>query len=537
VYEKPIVTAASAKLLATTFTLPEVEVGDIIEYRYRRRHQPGYVFDSRWILSEDLFTSHAKFSLEPSRDLSLRWSWPRGLPTGTPAPVKQGSRIQLETHDIPAFVTEEYMPPADELRYRVDFIYTLDHYPDTDPVIFWNKYAKQANSRIDDFVGSSKAMQQAVAQIVATGDSPEAKLRRIYARVAQIRNISYERPKTEQEQEREGRTDARRAEDVWKKSAGDARQITWLFLALVRAAGIQAAPALVPTRDLYFFSPLIMNPNQLNSSLVIVQLDGKDLFLDPGVPFTPFGLLPWNETAVRILRLDKDGGGWLDTPLLVPASARIERKAVLKLTSEDVLEGKVTISYSGIEAAWRRLAQRDEDDTERKDYLESLVQDYIPSGIDAKLTNRPDWTGWDTPLVAEYTMSVPGWMAYAGKRGLLPVSVFGRSEEHAFEHASRTQPLYFNFPYQNDDDVTIELPRGWHVDSLPGARTVDHTVLSYNLAAENNNGSLHLTRTVRVDLMFLGVQYYDQLREFFQTVRTGDAQRIVITPGAATASR
>ena len=46
-----------------------------------------------------------------------------GLPTGT-APPEEGARvIRLETRDVPAFVSEEFMPPEDVMKFRVDFIY------------------------------------------------------------------------------------------------------------------------------------------------------------------------------------------------------------------------------------------------------------------------------------------------------------------------------------------------------------------------------------------------------------------------------
>jgi hypothetical protein len=51
------------KYVAKTFTLPDAQVGRIIEYRYISWTQ-YMVYDSRWILSEDLFTKDAKFSLK-----------------------------------------------------------------------------------------------------------------------------------------------------------------------------------------------------------------------------------------------------------------------------------------------------------------------------------------------------------------------------------------------------------------------------------------------------------------------------------------
>jgi hypothetical protein len=54
IYEKTIVKAKGVKYLAKTFTLPEVQVGSIIEYRYTHDIDPNFV--SAWILSDELFT-------------------------------------------------------------------------------------------------------------------------------------------------------------------------------------------------------------------------------------------------------------------------------------------------------------------------------------------------------------------------------------------------------------------------------------------------------------------------------------------------
>jgi hypothetical protein len=118
---------------------PDVQVGSIIEYRYRHDFQSGYVFNSHWILSQDLFTKDAKFSLDPYRAFELRYSWPIGLPTGTEGPKDERGKIRLESRDVPAFVTEEYMPPENELKFRVDFIYVSDSDPksEKDPDVFW----------------------------------------------------------------------------------------------------------------------------------------------------------------------------------------------------------------------------------------------------------------------------------------------------------------------------------------------------------------------------------------------------------------
>src|SRR2546423_13966703 len=104
------------------------------------------------------------------------------------------------------------------------------------------------------------------------------------------------------------------------------------------------------------------------------------------------------------------------------------------------LSVKLTFRYSVLEAAWRRLEERNEDDTDRKQFLEDQLKQTVPSGITVTLTNTPDWSGADEALVAEYDLKVPGWASSAGQRQLLRAGLFGNEDDRAFAHAIRTQP-------------------------------------------------------------------------------------------------
>jgi len=535
IYEKTIVKAKGIKYLAKTFTLSDVQVGSIIEYYYMKSWDRGLYFkEAHWILAEELYTRRAKFSLKPIPAFVLRWSWPVGLPQGTNPPKNENGMIHLETQNVPVFQIEDYMPPENELKMRVDFVYSEGN-TEKDPGKFWKNEGKSQFQRVEEFVGKRKAMEQAVAQIVAPNDTPEAKLQKIYARVQQMRNTSYEREKTEQEQKREKRKDTNNVEDVWKNGYGSGRQLTWLYLGLVRAAGVEAYPVLVSRRDEYFFNSGYMNPSQLNDNVVLIKSNGKDVYCDPGTIFTPYGLLPWAETAVTGLRLDKEGGSWVTTSLPPGSASLIERKANLKLTETGSLEGKLTVTFSGLEALWRRIEERNEDATNRKKFLEDQVKEYIPVGIEVDLTNKPDWGASSHNLVAEFDLKVPGWASGAGRRALLPVGLFGGPEKHVFEHANRVHPIYFPYPSEKADDLTIELPLGWQVNNLPPPQNLDAKAALYSLKAENNKGTLHLTRQLNMDLLMVDLKLYPTLRNFFQVVRTGDEQQIILQPGGVAA--
>lgn len=531
VFEKSLLKARALRVLTKTFTLPAVEPGCIIEYSYVLDLQHAYA--SHWILSADLFTKKAKFSLKPY-SVNIRWSW-HDLPPGAEPKEGPDKVIRMEASNIPAFQTEDFMPPPDELKSRVDFVYEAER-PENDPEQFWRRVDKERNDAIETFMGKRKAMEEAVAQIISPGDPPEIKLRKMYDRVSQIRNTSYELRKTEQEEKRDNEKVGTNVEDIWKRGYGDSRRLTLLYLALVRAAGFEAYACLVADRAHYFFDPKAMQRGELDMLVALVKLNGKELYFAPGEAFAPFGLLPWPETGVQGLRLDKDGGTWIRTTLPQSAESQIQRSAKLKLSEAGDLEGKVTVTYTGLEAMQRRLEARNEDDVERKKILEDNLKEQIPGVAELELTNHPDWAGTDTSLIAEMNIKISGWASSAGKRALLPVGFFSAHEKRVFEHANRVFPIYLEYPYQKVDDVTVELPAGWQVSSVPSPQTQDRHVVAYNINVERSSDAVHVIRKLNVDFLMLDQKYYTALRNFFQGVRTGDEEQILLQPRAATAS-
>jgi hypothetical protein len=74
-----------------------------------------------------------------------------------------------------------------------------------------------------------------------------------------------------------------------------------------------------------------------------VNLAGKDIYLDPGTRFCPYGYLRWIRTSTMGLKLDKKGG------VFVTASAAGYDKAITRRTAEMALDsdGNLKRSHHG----------------------------------------------------------------------------------------------------------------------------------------------------------------------------------------------
>ena len=139
------------------------------------------------------------------------------------------------------------MPPENQLKARVEFVYSYESF-ESDASKFWKKFGKKRNDELESFIGKRGSLDSVVAQIVSPGDTPEAKLLKIYARVQQLPNTSYQTQSAVLAKrhellatddigaERNQKRKIENAEEIWRQGYGNSKQLNWLYVALTRAA-------------------------------------------------------------------------------------------------------------------------------------------------------------------------------------------------------------------------------------------------------------------------------------------------------------
>ncbi len=355
---------------------------------------------------------------------------------------------------------EQYTLPEDVLKSRVGFFYTFGFWGGTTE-LFWRLQGKQRAEKEEKFIGKAKGVRRAVTRVISPNDPPEIKLRKLYARAQQVRNLGYERPRTEKEKKRGALKDNKSVEDVLKRGYGSPWDINRLLVALARAAGFDAAVVMLAAGDNRIFRKNLPDFGQLNAHVVQVRLGAKEVFLDPATLHCPFGFLSWGQAGVLGLRLEKDGGVFVKTPELVSADVVTERKATLQLDAAGTLQGTVAVVFRRQKALWRRLAAINEDEVGRREKLEEEVKGWLPEGATVELENVTGWEGSEEPLRAEFSVEIPNFTVTTGRRLLLPLGLFQVNEKHLFQHAKRVHSVYFGYPWQEKDEVTVQLPAGY----------------------------------------------------------------------------
>jgi hypothetical protein len=376
-------------------------------------------------------------------------------------------------------------------------------------------------------------VKQAAAEATAGATTSEEKLRKLYAYVQKLRNLSWERDKTEQEEKREKLKDNDDVGDVLRNGYGYSRQLNRLFAALARGAGFTAHDVLVGARDEVVFSKELPDSDQFSAEVVLVSADGKDLYFDPGTPHAEYGLLPWARTAVTGMRLKtKKEWEWVTTPDQPFSAALTSRTADLSLV-DGVVKGTATITYRGQDALVRRLDAKNDDDVARRKELEDDMKSLFPDGSTVKLTKLEGIEGIAEPLVVRFDVELPNLGTIAGSRAVVPMSVFGAASKTPFSAEKRAFPIYFRYQHEVEDQITLHVPDGYAVESLPKAVKIDLGAIAYTARYARNENALTLTRKLSVRSIVIGEEYYATVKKFFGELVTADHDAVVLKKASA----
>jgi hypothetical protein len=264
---------------------------------------------------------------------------------------------------------------------------------------------------------------------------------------------------------------------------------------------------------------------------------GRDIFLDPGTKFCPFGLLYWTRTSALGLKLDKKGGSFITVPGAAYDKATTRRVADMSLDGEGSLKGTITVKFEGGEALQNRLDQLETDEAGKKKLLEDELQEWLPASAIVKVAKVEGWETPEDPLIATFDVEMPGYASAAGKRLLLPAYLFQARQMGAFKLSSRKFPVYFPYAFAEVDKVNITIPAGYFLESVPKQQDARLDYASYQNLAQFDGKKLVTQRVLQVNGIFFAVDSYPLVKDFFSKVQAGDEEQAVLTGGSTNAQK
>jgi transglutaminase-like putative cysteine protease len=533
-YLKTIFKTKSVSYQARVFTLPDVEVGSILEYRYATRIDDNIFEAPSWYAQSDLFTRALHYRwIATSRELSSDSGsiasiiWFPILPasakftkTSIPEPT-----FDLTMTDVPPAPDEEFMPPIRSFTYRVMFSYS----PYQSQEQFWKEKGKQWSKAVNSFADSDKdSLRSAAADAVAGQASEEAKARKLYALVQGLENTDNTRTHNSAEEKLAGEHRDKAASDVLANKRGDATQLAELYIALARSVGLKAYAVLVPSRAVTLFVPAYTSFDQFDHMLVLVSLDGHDVYLDPGTRDCPYGELGWEYTVAQGIRQSEGGTAFTTTPAAYEAQNSTQRVGDLHLALDGTVQGKLTLTFTGARAlAWREIELKN-DSQELRKQLRTAIEDMVPGTLHVDIASVDGEDAYEKPLVVHAT--VEGTLGTVmAKRILLPADIFVAKDHQPFTQARRDVAVDLHYAQRTLDAVRVTYPASMSVEAAPAELKLPLLKDAfYSMTTLTGPNSITVRRNDVLGTFIYTVADYPGLRSFYDTFEAKDKDSIVL---------
>jgi polyhydroxyalkanoate synthesis regulator phasin len=520
------------------FTLPSAEVGSILEYRLQIEYPHG-VGPPRWELQSDWFTHKEHFFYDPGATNGV-WRNGRGqildrlgaVITPQKAPVSIQvikDRYSVDLSDVPPVPDDDWMAPINTLRWRVEFYRT---YART-TTQFWDTELKFWALGVNEFAKVTGTIRKAADSLVSPGDTDEQKARKIYAAVQKLDNTDSSRVKSDAERKKDKLKEIHSVEDVWKNQGGAGNSIALLYVALAQAAGLKVWPMEVVDRGNAIFDQTYLDEDQLEDYIAVVNLGGKEVYLDPGQKDCPFGVLHWTHNLAGGFREAETGPKIAWTPALTYKQNAASYNADLTVDGDGNMQGSARILLNSADALhWRQQALKNDLEEVKKQFIEDLEGD-LPEGVTATFDHFVGLDDYESNLMVIVNLS--GSLGTpTGKRLILPGLFFETRAKHPFvAQDKRTTPIDVHFPRLDSDDVVYHLPPGYAVESAPHTADVTWTGSALlRIASTANENTLEVKRAFARNFTLLAPEDYNNLHDFYLKLAAADQQQIVLLRAA-----
>ena len=529
------------------FTLPSVEIGSILEYYYKIRYDDYSSSTPFWEIQRPYYVHQAHYSFTPAKEFlhglanyfldenghpintMIRW---QVLPAGVSVKQDVKGRFSLDVHDIPALPNEDWMPPMQSLRYKV-FFYMMAAEGSGD---FWASEIRLWSKNVDRFAEPTSSLRDAVNGLIAPTDSPLDKARKLYKAVQALDNTDFSRRKSESELKLLNLKDTKRAEDVWKQKSGSSEEIALLYLAMLRAAGLNAKAMKVANRDENIFDPTYLSLRQLEDTMIVLNTGDEEIRLDPGQKMCPFQTVHWKHSNASGFIEGNDGKTPDHTPPQTYTDNNTSRTGDLTIDNQGGVQGALRFVMDGQQALyWRQIALQN-DGNEVSKQFDRWLETVVPLGVEAHVDHFLGLDNPDVNLVA--TINVRGTLgSVTGKRLLLPGFFFATRGGHPFvDEANRQMPVDMHYSEVVEDEVVYHLPAGMKVETEPQDAKISwpsRAILSTTTIPAP--GQVTISRSFSRAFTFAMQNQYQDLRAFYQKVASSDQQQLLLTIAAPAA--
>ena len=519
------------------FTLPALTPGAVVEYRYRV-HSKNPAWLEKWDFQDSEPTRWSEFRAEIPSVLryimvqqgllafdveeSLDYPWP---PSMSYAQTAKAFNLKFMHHrwamkNMPALREEQFMTTPDDYRAKMRFQLAGIKWPEAPEKKYMHTWEKLAEELLDSEnfgaqLDGHKTLREQAQTLVAGVANPEEKLRRIY---------DYVRTTMTWDGGRGIYTDED-LEKAWRARRGGGPEIALMLTAMLRAAGLEAHPVLVSTRDHGRVFDIYSMLSQFNHVLTHVQVGTKEYLLDATDTFRPYGILPvaaLNQTGWLVA---KKSQRWVN--IAHPGMYLHQTQVQAELSAAGKITGALRASDAGYSGLFDRRTLRD--GKKEEDYIhEGWLKGLAGAQLDSFKISARDSA--EVPLLTQVHFSSSEHAQVAGDNIYFNPMFFGRTESNPLKNPKRNFPVDYAYGRKLNYALNLKLPHGYSVQELPQSITLDipGEGARYSRSVLVDGNTLKINSQLHIRKIRFQPNEYKALRDFYDRLVAAQAEQVVL---------
>jgi transglutaminase-like putative cysteine protease len=509
----------------TTVVFPRVEVGATLHYRYQVSFE-SHFYQSPWLFQSQLPTRRSEISYWIPSSLETR-TWQYIAPglrlERRISRSSQGSRLELWMEDLPPLPDEPFGPPLRQLASQFLLLVTrgVQQGPFESRLDTWQGIHEAAELQYKSAAASGREIRrQARAHLEQKGtEGVESQARALY-RLVRDGIETAGRPGIFLPPRRGG------LDGVLQTGSASAAEKALLLRVMLREAGIPSRLVWAADRWRGRIDLTLPNPLWFKKILLGVEIEGREVFLDPSDRRLAFARLAPGNESVPALAL----GRRRLQPLTLPAleAAANQRQMEIDLALEGgLLCGTGRLAFFG-QAAWDELGKQEPP----KRVIEPLRRWIVGAWEEFEIADlEVQRTAEEQELFVTWTMSqrpegVPGDEVRLRLGRRFPARI-----DRSLLAPDRKTPVRVQFPFEDLMEVRLRWPRDWEVAAL--APPLEHGGSVGEMEAHTQldaaTGSLHHTSRLRLSQREIPLDSYPELLTLLALEGDDHSQTLVLT--------
>jgi len=488
IFEKDVIDKGRRRRAEIKVAFPALEPGAEVEITYTRSYE-GTRSVSAWPFQSELFTAESEvtFIPWPSRPWGYTISNSDIRPEVTETRPGGNKAYTVQRTNIPALPREDHTMGYDGLREMIRF-----YYVDSDSG--HDEYWSRGVTRIfkDDIRPLMKKCGDAKDVVEDTltdaSMSSEEKIVALYdyvtTRHPPIGLLTKKEMEDVDQSYRKKLYKADRSRELFDFKYLTQWQTNYLLASLIRSACPSAKVDLVlyVPWDEDKFDPHLKSLRQFDDRMLRVRCDGKTYWLAPGRRYMPAGMTDWAVKGVQVLALNEDGAEFVKIPLDKPDDNPSESTATVTFDPDEgvaVLKGRT--AFNPYESYDLRCVFHYFTETEQRDLLERRARDRYGDEAELISFSVENLDTVSEPLIVESEFKIPYEFEEIGDQILMDFPGFERPKTNPFLTETRENPIFFQYPYISDQEITYILPEGYTITSCPDPVRIDDGITVYKV--------------------------------------------------------